>query len=39
LRTELAKVRTSGLTEEEQEWVLAKSALQVYRLPIGNDGK
>jgi len=30
--TELAKVRTSGLTAEEQEWVLYRSALQVYAL-------
>jgi predicted TIM-barrel fold metal-dependent hydrolase len=31
---ELSKVRTSGLTDEEQEWVLYKSALEVYNLPI-----
>lgn len=33
--TELAKVRTSGLTQEEQDWILYKSALSVYRLPVG----
>ncbi|WP_127585015.1 amidohydrolase family protein [Paenibacillus koleovorans] len=32
--TELAKIRTSGLTPEEQDWVLFKAALQVYRLSI-----
>jgi len=32
--TELAKVRTSGLTQEEQDWILYKSALNVYQLPI-----
>ena len=35
--TELAKVRTIGLTPEEQTWVLGKAALQVYRLPIGGN--
>jgi predicted TIM-barrel fold metal-dependent hydrolase len=33
--TELAKIRTSGLTEEEQDWVLYKSALKVYNLAVG----
>lgn len=32
--TELGKVRTSGLTQEEQDWILYKTALQVYKLPI-----
>lgn len=32
--TELNKVRTCGLTTEEQEWVLGRAALQVYKLPI-----
>ncbi|MBB3125482.1 hypothetical protein FHS19_000136 [Paenibacillus rhizosphaerae] len=30
--TELAKVKTCGLTEEEQEWILHQSAQSVYRL-------
>ena len=30
--TELAKVRTCGLSEEDQEWVLHKSARSVYSL-------
>lgn len=28
--TELAKVRTCGLSDEAQEWILSKSAMQVY---------
>lgn len=32
--TELAKVRTSGLTKHEQEYVLYKSAQQIYQLSI-----
>lgn len=30
--TELAKIRTSGLLEEEQEWIFYKTALKVYHL-------
>lgn len=30
--TELAKVRTCGLTAEEQAWILHQSALSVYHL-------
>lgn len=30
--TELAKVKTCGLTDEEQEWILYRSAQSVYRL-------
>jgi predicted TIM-barrel fold metal-dependent hydrolase len=30
--TELAKVKTCGFTEEEQEWILFRSAQSVYRL-------
>jgi predicted TIM-barrel fold metal-dependent hydrolase len=30
--TELAKIKTSGLTLEEQEWVFSKAALKVYQL-------
>ncbi|MDG0812892.1 amidohydrolase family protein [Cohnella rhizosphaerae] len=38
--TELAKVRTSDLTAEEQEWLLYRSALRVYGLQdrIGRSG-
>ncbi|MFC5471525.1 amidohydrolase family protein [Cohnella suwonensis] len=31
--TELGKVRTSGLTEDDQQWILYKSALGVYDIP------
>lgn len=31
---ELCKIRTSGLSQDEQDWILFKSALQVYKLPI-----
>ncbi|MFD2612942.1 amidohydrolase family protein [Paenibacillus gansuensis] len=35
--TELAKVRTCGLTAEQQEWILHKTAASLYRLrPAGN---
>lgn len=34
--TELGKVRTSGLTEMEQEWILGKTALSVYQLPVNS---
>lgn len=30
--TELAKVRTCGLTDEEQEWILHRSASTIYKL-------
>jgi len=35
--TELAKVRTCGLTEEEQAWVLGRAAQQIYKLPTGAE--
>lgn len=33
---ELTKIRNSGLTAGEQDRILSKSALQVFKLPIGN---
>ncbi|WP_020619187.1 amidohydrolase family protein [Paenibacillus daejeonensis] len=35
--TELAKVRTCGLTEDEQAWVLGRAAQQIYKLPTGTE--
>lgn len=32
--TELTKVRTSGLTEVEQDWILAKTAIKVFKLSL-----
>lgn len=32
LATELTKVRTSGLSEEDQRWCLGQTAATVYRL-------
>jgi uncharacterized protein len=33
--TELTKHRTCGLTQEELEWCLGRTAVEVYKLPIG----
>jgi predicted TIM-barrel fold metal-dependent hydrolase len=37
--TELAKVRTCGLSAEEQEWVLHRSAMAVYHFQLGDVDK
>src|SRR5665648_1079 len=34
---ELTKIRNCGLTAEEQDWILSKSALSVFKLPISNE--
>lgn len=31
---ELNKIRTIGLTEDEQNWIFAKTALEVFKLPV-----
>jgi len=33
--TELAKFRSIGLTDEELEWCLAKTAAEVFKIPVG----
>jgi predicted TIM-barrel fold metal-dependent hydrolase len=35
--TELEKVRTSGIGDEEVEWVLGRTAMSLYRLPIAES--
>lgn len=36
--TELAKVRTSGLSPVQQEWIMHKTARSVFHLPLPDNG-